>query len=48
MAKSGGGSDYDYIFKLVLVGDIGVGKVREKNAKDPMPICYSFCIFCEE
>lgn len=33
MAKSGGGSDYDYIFKLVLVGDIGVGKVREKNSK---------------
>ncbi len=27
MAKSGGGSDYDFIFKLVLIGDGGVGKV---------------------
>jgi len=27
MAKSGGGSDYDFIFKLVLIGDSGVGKV---------------------
>lgn len=27
MAKSGGGTDYDLIFKLVLIGDSSVGKV---------------------
>jgi GTPase SAR1 family protein len=26
MPKSGGGSDYDFIFKLVLIGDSSVGK----------------------
>jgi hypothetical protein len=27
MATSGSGSDYDFLFKLILIGDAGVGKV---------------------
>jgi GTPase SAR1 family protein len=27
MATSGSGSDYDFLYKLILIGDAGVGKV---------------------
>jgi len=27
MATTGGGSDYDFLIKLILIGDTAVGKV---------------------
>jgi len=30
--------EYDYLFKLLLIGDSGVGKVRTLSTKRPLPL----------
>ncbi len=44
MAKSSSGSDYDYIFKLVLIGDPGVGKVWIRKIDDLFELFFLFLL----